>query len=131
MSAFIWINQRMIMAVHDEQLAEHGGSTGLRDEGLLQSALGRPQNAAAYNDDADICTLAAACAYGLAKNHPFIDGNKRTAAVAMELFIELNGYKLTSTNVEGVIIMLKLAGGDMSEDELVAWLRKNVEAVQD
>jgi death on curing protein len=130
MSAFIWINQRIIMAVHDEQLAEHGGSTGLRDEGLLQSALGRPQNAAAYNDNADIYTLAAAYAYALAKNHPFIDGNKRTAAVAMELFIEINGYKLTSTNVEGVIMMLKLAGGDMSEEELITWLRANVEVVQ-
>ncbi len=127
MSAFIWIEQRMVIAVHDEQLAEHGGGSGLRDEGLLQSALIRPQNAAACNSDADICTLAAAYAYGLAKNHPFIDGNKRIVAVAMELFIELNGYKLNSSNVEGVIMMLKLSGGDMSEDELVAWLRANVE----
>ncbi len=125
MTDFIWIEQRMIMAVHDEQLAEHGGGSGLRDEGLLQSALMRPQNIALYNEDADVCMLAAAYAFGLAKNHPFIDGNKRTAAVAMELFIELNGYKLTSSNVDGVIMMLKLAGGDMNEEELVAWLRQN------
>ena len=131
MNSFIWIEQRMIMAVHDEQLAEHGGGSGLRDEGLLESALMRPQNIFAYNEKADICTLAAAYAFGLAKNHPFIDGNKRTAAVAMELFIELNGNRLTSSNADGVIMMLKLAGGEMSEDELVTWLRENVAAVQD
>ncbi len=126
MSAFIWINYRVIMALHDEQLAEHGGGSGLRDEGLLQSALMRPENIAAYNEDADVCTLAAAYAYGLAKNHAFIDGNKRTAFVAMRTFLLLNGYNLVSTDVEHVVTMLNLASSQMSEEELVEWLRRNV-----
>ena len=126
MSAFIWINYRVIMALHDEQLAEHDGGSGLRDEGLLQSALMRPENIAAYNEDADVCTLAAAYAYGLAKNHAFIDGNKRTAFVAMRTFLLLNGYNLVSTDVEHVVTMLNLASSQMSEEELVEWLRRNV-----
>ncbi len=129
MSQFIWIDRRAIIVIHEEQLAEHGGGTGLRDAGLLDSALMRAENIAAYDENADVYMLAAAYAFGLAKNHAFIDGNKRTAFVAMRMFLLLNGHNLTSSHVENVIMMLKLAGGDMSEDEFVTWLRDNVEAV--
>ena len=127
MSNFVWIDRRVIILIHEEQLAEHGGGSGLRDAGLLDSALMRAENVAAYNENADIYTLVAAYAFGLAKNHAFIDGNKRTSFVAMRMFLLLNDYNLTSSHIENVIMMLKLAGGDMSEDELITWLRENVE----
>lgn len=128
MSRFTWIDRRAILIIHEEQLAEHGGGSGLRDAGLLDSALMRPENIAAYDENADVYRLAAAYAFGLAKNHAFIDGNKRTAFVAMRLFLLLNAYNLISNNVENVLTMLKLAGGDLSEDELVEWSRRNIEA---
>ena len=121
---WVWIDLSVIHAVHDEQLAEHGGSAGLRDAGLLDSALARPLQLAAYGEP-DAAALAAAYGFGLAKNHPFIDGNKRTAFVAVELFLALNGWALTATDAECVMAMLRLAGGESSETEFSDWVRAN------
>jgi death on curing protein len=119
---WVWIEISAIYAIHEEQLAEHGGGVGIRDIGLLESALGRPKNAAAYGD-ADVFQLAAAYGYGIAKNHPFIDGNKRTAFVATELFLELNGYELTADDTNCVMTMLAVAAGEMEESAFADWLR--------
>ncbi|KQW35525.1 type II toxin-antitoxin system death-on-curing family toxin [Rhizobacter sp. Root404] len=121
---WIWIDPSVIHAVHEEQLAEHGGSTGLRDAGLLESALARPLQLAAYGEP-DAAALAAAYGFGLAKNHPFVDGNKRTAFVAVELFLALNGWSLTASDVDCVLAMLRLAGGESSELEFADWVRAN------
>ena len=121
----IWISKAVILAVHDEQLAEHGGGEGVRDEGLLDSALARPPNRSAYDQKADLAALAAAYTFGIARNHPFIDGNKRTAYVAMELFLHLNGVELTASDHDAVLTMVKLAAGEIGEDELAIWIRAN------
>ena len=120
---WVWIEHQVILAIHDEQLAEHGGRPGLRDAGLLESALARGPNAAAYGTP-DRSELAAALAYGLAKNHPFIDGNKRTAFVAMELFLALNGATLNASDADCVLMMLSLAAGDLDEATTAAWIRE-------
>jgi death-on-curing protein len=122
MSRWIWIDHAVILAVHDAQLAEHGGGAGVRDAGLLESALAKPLNLAAYGE-ADAAALAAAYGYGISRNHAFIDVNKRTGFVAAELFLRLNGYKLTATDTECVLTMLSVAAGDLSEDAFAAWLR--------
>lgn len=122
MSDWIWIDAAVIYAVHNQQLAEHGGSAGVRDSGLLESALARPQNLVAYGEP-DVHDLAAAYGYGIARNHPFIDGNKRTAFVAVELFLSLNGFTLTATDVDCVITMLALAAGELREEAFARWLR--------
>jgi len=122
---WVWIDPSVIHAVHDEQLGEHGGSAGLRDAGLLESALARPLQLAAYGEP-DAASLAAAYGFGLAKNHPFIDGNKRTAFVAVELFLALNGWSLVATDVECVMAMLGLAAGDSSEAQFADWVRANM-----
>ena len=124
MSAWVWLRADVLLPVHEEQLAEHGGASGIRDQGLFESALARPANMAAY-DTPDACALAASYAVGLAKNHPFVDGNKRTAYVAMELFLALNGLTLTADDASCVITMLAVAASEMSEQELAAWLRMN------
>ena len=124
MSDWIWIDAAVIYAVHNQQLAEHGGSAGVRDAGLLESALARPQNLVAYGEP-DVHDLAAAYGYGIARNHPFIDGNKRSAFVAVELFLSLNGFNLTATDVDCVITMLALAAGELSEEAFARWLRAN------
>ena len=121
-----WLSKALILAIHDEQLAEHGGRTGVRDDGLLESALARPQNRFAYDAATDLATLAVAYAFGLARNHPFIDGNKRTAFVAMELFLDLNGMTLAASDEDCVLTMLRLAVGEIEEDAFAAWLRANV-----
>ncbi|MGD6635034.1 type II toxin-antitoxin system death-on-curing family toxin, partial [Xanthomonas citri pv. citri] len=114
-------------ALHDEQLAEHGGSPGIRNEGMLDSALGRPENLEAYGDPPpDLADLAAAYAFGLAKNHPFIDGNKRVSMVVTETFIELNGRQLTAMNAEIVATWLALASGEMDEAAMAAWIRARI-----
>jgi len=123
-SAWVWLRADVLLAVHEEQLAEHGGASGIRDQGLFESALARPANMAAY-DTPDACALAASYAVGLAKNHPFVDGNKRTAYVAMELFLALNGLTLPADDASCVITMLAVAASEMSEQELAAWLRMN------
>ncbi|MGH7090535.1 MAG: type II toxin-antitoxin system death-on-curing family toxin [Stellaceae bacterium] len=113
-----------ILAIHDEQLAEHGGHSGVRDLALLESALARPLNRAAYGEG-DAFDLAAAYAFGIARNHPFFDGNKRTGYVAAELFLMKNGYVLESTDVASVLAMLQLAEGTMTEEAFAKWLREN------
>lgn len=120
-----WISEEAILAVHDEQLAQHGGGSGIRDMGLLQSALARPQNLVSYGSP-DAAALAAAYAYGIARNHPFIDGNKRTAAVAAVLFLWLNAIETHIGEAELVVTMLALAAGELGEDQLAAWLRERV-----
>jgi death-on-curing protein len=121
-SGWVWIDQAVILAVHDEQLVEHGGAPGLRDEGMLDSALARPLNLSAYGNP-DFADLAAAYGVGLAKNHPFVDGNKRTAFVAVELFLDINGYELTASDADCVLAMLAVASGELTEPEFAAWLR--------
>ena len=119
---WVWIAPAVIRAVHDEQLAEHGGAAGLRDVTLLESALARPLQLAAYGEP-DTAALAAAYGFGLARNHPFVDGNKRTAFVAVELFLALNGFELTAGDVDCVLTMLEVAAGQMSEASFADWLR--------
>ena len=125
MKKWIWIDARAIVAIHDEQLAEHGGAAGTRDQGLLASALSRPINLAAY-EKPDAAALAASYAVGLAKNHPFVDGNKRTAFVALELFLALNGFELNASDVDCVLTMLAVASGEMDEPVLAEWIRHNI-----
>ena len=117
-----WVSEDVVLAVHDEQLAEHGGLAGVRDLPLLQSALARPQNLEAYGNP-DIADLAAAYAVGIARNHAFLDGNKRTAWVVAETFLLKNGYELIANDRDGVMTMLAVADGTMSEPELAIWLR--------
>ena len=105
MTAWTWLNKNVVLAIHDEQIAEHGGGAGIRDEGLLDSALARPLNKAARGEP-DITELAAAYAYGIARNHPFLDGNKRTAMVVLELFLALNGYELAANDQACLEVML-------------------------
>lgn len=123
---WIWTVDSVVRAVHEAQLAEHGGIAGIRDEGLLSSALARPQNQAAYGEDPDAVDLAAAYAFGIARNHPFLDGNKRTAFVVMELLINLNGWILEAEDPECISTMESLAAGDLSENDYAAWLRLRV-----
>ncbi|MDG0854544.1 type II toxin-antitoxin system death-on-curing family toxin [Roseateles puraquae] len=119
-----WLNAEVLQAVHLEQLAEHGGGAGTRDQALFESALARPQNLAHYGNP-DVFDLAAAYAVGLAKNHPFVDGNKRTAYVAMELFLILNGTQLTADDASATLTMLAVAAGDIDEPTLAQWLREH------
>ena len=125
MNQWTWIEESVVWAVHEAQLAEHGGSAGVRDPGLLASALARPLNLAAYDGEADAAGLTAAYGFGIARNHPFIDGNKRTAFVCAELFLALNGYQLQAEDANCVSTMLTLAAGEISEAEFAAWLRTN------
>ena len=121
-----WITKSSLLLLHGESLAEHGGGTGLRDEGLLDSALSRPLNLLAYADPGqppDVAALAASYTVGLAKNHPFVDGNKRAAFLATGLFLYLNGYQLKVLQVEATVTMLAVATSDITEDEFAAWLR--------
>lgn len=119
-----WLGERLVLALHSEQLAQHGGAAGVRNLGLLQSALARPQNVAAYGDP-DAPALAASYAFGIAKNHPFIDGNKRTAFTAAATFIELNGYEMTATEPDAVTAVLALAAGEMDEAAMAQWFHAN------
>jgi death-on-curing protein len=121
-----WVALDVATAAHAEQLAEHGGGEGARDLSLLESAMARPRNLAAYGKP-DAAELAAAYAYGIARNHPFVDGNKRTAAVVSETFLILNGYRLTATDAELVVAFVALAGGEISEEEIADWFRERAE----
>ena len=122
-----WISKASVIAIHDRQLADHGGLSGIRDEGLLESALGRPQNLFYYGDGTvDLAAMAAAYAYGLATNHPFIDGNKRSALVVSLAFIDKNGGQFNASMEDRYLTIMKLAAGDMSEDNLAAWFRRNM-----
>jgi death-on-curing protein len=120
-----WVIKAVVLAIHDEQLAEHGGLSGTRDIGLLESALARPQNLAAYGNP-DIAALAAAYAFGIAKNHAFVDGNKRTSSVVTSTFLALNGYDIIADDLTRLDVWIKLGEGKMTEEELVIWLRSNI-----
>ena len=123
----IWIGKVLVLAIHERQLAEHGGTGGVRDDALLESALARPQQLRAYGDPApDLCDFAAALAYGLARNHPFLDGNKRTAHVAYRTFLALNGAEFSAGNEEKYVTMMALAEGRLAERDFAAWLRERV-----
>lgn len=122
-----WLPKDLVLAIHNRQLAEHGGAPGVRDEGLLESALARPRNAFAYGES-DAAALAGAYVFGIARNHAFVDGNKRTAFVACELFLAANGYELVAPDEECLAMMLSLADGEIGEAEFAAWLRENVVA---
>ncbi len=121
---FAWIDAAVVRAIHEEQLAEHGGSEGLRDEGLLESALGRPHNLASYGKP-DVAACAASYGFGIARNHPFLDGNKRTAFVAVELFLDLNAHVLEASDADCVLTMLQVAEGSMSEEDFAGWIRRH------
>jgi death-on-curing protein len=120
----VWLSPQFILAIHDEQLAKHGGSIGLRDPGLLDSALAGPLNPAGYGER-DIAELAAVYALAIAQNHPFVDGNKRTAYVALEVFLRLNGCRFIVGDAEAVVMMLAMAAGELPDDEFTAWVRLN------
>lgn len=124
---WVWIDAAVLRAVHEEQLVEHGGAPGVRDIGLFESALARPRHLAMYGEP-DLADLAAAYGYGLARNHPFVDGNKRTAFVAIELCLLLNGQQLVADDAACVLTTLALAAGGLTEDELAAWLRRHMMA---
>ena len=123
--SIVWLNTEIVTAMHLRQLAEHGGGAGLRDAGLLDSARRRPINKAQYGEP-NLGDLAAAYAYDIARNHPFIDGNKRTALVASFTFLYLNGYLVNTTQVENVRVFLELASGTLSEDQLSGWFKSNL-----
>lgn len=123
----VWIELPLVLALHDRQIAEHGGSAGVRDERLLQSALARPQQLYAYGDPlADIADLAASLAFGIAKNHPFVDGNKRSAIVSCETFVELNDATLDAGDADLYQAILFLAESKFTEKEFAAWLRAHL-----
>jgi death-on-curing protein len=121
---FIWIDRRALLLLHGESLVLHGGAPGMRDEGLLDSALARPENLAAYGQP-DVFDCAAAYAFGLAKNHPFIDGNKRAAFLGAGMFLRLNGFRLTATQHDATLTMLALAASDITEAAYADWLRNH------
>ena len=120
--SFRWINRQALVLLHDESLAIHGGASGVRDEGLFESALFRPDNLAAYGSP-NVFECAAAYAFGLVKNHPFVDGNKRVAFLATGMFLRINGYRLTVSQADAVEAVLSLAAGDLSESGFADWLR--------
>jgi death-on-curing protein len=119
----IWVYEDAVRAIHSRQIAEHGGSDGIRDEGLLLSALARPQNLYAYGEDVDVAALASAYAFGIAKNHPFIDGNKRTSLVVMRVFLALNDVEFQASQEEKFTTILQLAESRIDEEALAAWIR--------
>ena len=125
MKRWRWVREDVVYAIHDRQLAEHGGPEGVRDAGALESALARPRNLAAY-ERPDAAALAAAYAYGLARNHPFADGNKRTAWVVARVFLAINGNRLEFDAPDAVRTIESLAAGTLSESELAAWFRQRV-----
>ncbi|CAN5263242.1 type II toxin-antitoxin system death-on-curing family toxin [soil metagenome] len=121
----IWLEKAAIVALHDRSLALHGGPSGIRDEGLLESAMQRPQNRFFYEGEADIPALAATYAVGIAGNHPFVDGNKRAAYQAMILFLALNGQPLRADKLDAINTMLAVAAGEIDIDRLAVWIRDN------
>ena len=123
---WVWVAPDVVRAIHDRQLAEHGGGDGVRDPGLLASALARPENSAAYGTP-DVADLAAAYAFGIAKNHPFVDGNKRTAWVVARLFHHLNGARLIFSPQDAILAVEGLAAGGLAEPALAAWFRTRLE----
>lgn len=123
----VWLSRDLILAIHDEQIAEHGGAAGLRDSGLLDSDLARPLNRASYGEP-DIPELAGLYALAIARNHAFIDGNKRTAYVALESFLALNGYRFPASDVGSTVMTLQMAAGDIDDETFIAWVRRHAAA---
>ncbi len=121
-----FIAESVVLAIHDAQLAEHGGGTGIRDEGLLRSTLARPENLVAYGENPDVADLAAAYAFGIVRGHPFVDGNKRTGFVVMELFLDLNGRTLEVDDLDAIQQMEALAAGTVSEADFAVWIRDHL-----
>lgn len=125
MSEWKLVNRQVLLLLHDESLAEHGGTSGLRDEGLLDSALARPLNLALYTEP-DVASLAASYGVGLAKNHPFVDGNKRTAFLAVGMFLSVNGYRLHASQADATLTVLSVAAGELEEAAFAAWIRAHI-----
>ena len=125
-----WVSRQVLEAVHERQIAEHGGGVGLRDENALESALSRPLNLAKYGEP-DAAELAASLAFGLAKNHPFVDGNKRSAWVGARLILRLNGVDLTFDRADATVMVQQLAAGELTEGEVAQWFRQRIEATSD
>ena len=128
MAEISWLLEETVRAIHQRQIAEHGGTSGVRDEGLLISALARPRNRLAYGEEPDLAALAASYAFGIGRNHPFVDGNKRTALVAARTFLRLNGVILAASQEEKYLIFFHLAEGSVSEDQLSAWIRQHLKS---
>ncbi len=124
-----WLSKSVVLAIHGELLVEHGGPGGVRDEGALESALARPRNALAYGS-AGLAELAAAYGFGLARNHSFVDGNKRVALAAMDVFLQLNGHELAVTEPEAVVVIRDLAAGRLTETALAAWVARGMVEVR-
>ncbi|WP_298023848.1 type II toxin-antitoxin system death-on-curing family toxin [uncultured Parasphingopyxis sp.] len=122
---WFWISDAVALAAHAGQLVEHGGGDGIRDAGAFESAMAWPRNLAAY-DDPDAAALASAYAFAIARNHPFVDGNKRTAAVVAESFLNLNGFSVTATDAELVVAFVALAASELTEEELANWFREHI-----
>jgi death-on-curing protein len=120
-----WIHKKALLMLHEESLALFGGASGLRDEGLLDSALARPLNAHAYKADSTLADLAASYGFGLAKNHAFLDGNKRAAFLSIGMFLPINGHQLVADQVDAIQTMLAVAAGKLDERELSVWIQKN------
>ena len=129
MTEWRWVDQRSLVLLHEESLVEHGGAAGIRDERLLKSALARPHHLLAYGEP-DLADLAAAYGVGLAKNHPFVDGNKRVAFLAVGLFLALNGHRLVATQVEATLTMLGVADSSLDEPGLAGWIREHIQPRQ-
>jgi death on curing protein len=124
MSEPFWLTRQIIVAIHDEQLTIHGGASGLRDEGMLESVLDRPKNRW-LSEQADLPELAAAYAFGIARNHPFVDGNKRTSLLALYTFLGVNGVDFSVPEADAAAIILSLAAGEVNEEGLTRWIRDN------
>ena len=125
MSQWKWVNRQVLLLLHDESLAEHGGAPGLRDEGLLDSALARPVNLALY-EQPDVASLAASYGVGLAKNHPFVDGNKRAAFLAVGMFLAVNGFRLRATQADATLTVMDVAAGVVDEAAFAQWIREHI-----
>jgi death-on-curing protein len=123
----VWLSRKLVLAIHDEQLAQHGGAEGVRDMGLLESALARALNLAGYGDPS-LAELGAMYAIGIARNHPFIDGNKRTAFVALVAFLDLNGVSFDPPDADAVIAMMEMASGQRSDEAFTQWVAQHVQA---
>jgi len=126
MTQWRWVSRQVLLLLHDESLAEHGGDPGLRDEGLLDSALARPVNLALY-EQPDAASLAASYGVGLAKNHPFVDGNKRAAFLAVGLFLAMNGYRLQASQADATLTVMDVAAGVMNESTFAQWIRDHIQ----
>jgi death-on-curing protein len=124
-----WISRKALLLLHQESLAEFGGAPGLRDEGLLDSALFRPRNVYAYRPKSSVAKLAAASAFGLARNHAFVDGNKRIAFLSIGLFLAINGYELVADQIDAIHTMMAMAGGSMDEASLANWIKSNCKRI--